>query len=272
MMNLLEIAGLHLKSGQGTIVRDLDLSVSAGQCHALIGESGGGKSMTSLSIGDLLPATVWVESGKIEWCGSSLLALSKKDRERLRGKEIAYVFQDYASVLTPFMTIGKQLDETLKAHHMQDMLDMPERKNRKERIVQALEHVRLPKEIYNRYPFQLSGGQLQRVSLAVVIMLEPKLLILDEPTTALDQTNANEILRIISELKERTRCGILFISHNLRNVKRYADQVTVMREGQVIETGSTLPLLNTPKQSYTRRLIEAIPSLRPSTEAVHESI
>ncbi|MEC0183858.1 ABC transporter ATP-binding protein [Paenibacillus peoriae] len=266
MMNLLEIVGLHLKSEQGTIVRDLDLSVSAGQCHALIGESGSGKSMTSLSIGDMLPATVWVESGKIEWCGSSLLAMSKTNRERLRGKEIAYVFQDYASVLTPFITIGKQLDETLKAHHMLV------RKNRKERIEQVLEHVQLPKEIYNRYPFQLSGGQLQRVSLAVVIMLEPKLLILDEPTTALDQTNANEILRIISELKERTRCGILFISHNLRNVKRYADQVTVMREGQVIETGSTLPLLNNPKQSYTRRLIEAIPSLHPSTEMVHESI
>jgi peptide/nickel transport system ATP-binding protein len=266
MMNLLEIVGLHLKSEQSMIVRDLDISISAGQCHALIGESGSGKSMTSLSIGDLLPATVWVESGKIEWCGSSLLAMSKKNRERLRGKEIAYVFQDYASVLTPFMTIGKQLDETLKAHHML------ERKNRKERIEQVLEHVQLPKEIYNRYPFQLSGGQLQRVSLAVVIMLEPKLLILDEPTTALDQTNANEILRIISELKERTRCGILFISHNLRHVKRYVDQVTVMRAGQVIETGSTLSLLNNPKQSYTRRLIEATPSLRPSTKTVHESI
>lgn len=266
MMNLLEIAGLHLKSEQSMIVRDLDISISEGQCHALIGESGSGKSMTSLSIGDLLPATVWVESGKIEWYGSSLLALSKKERGRLRGKEIAYVFQDYADVLTPFFTIGRQLDETLKAHHML------ERKNRKERIEQVLEHVQLPKEIYNRYPFQLSGGQLQRVSLAVVIMLEPKLLILDEPTTALDQTNTNEILRIISELKERTRCGILFISHNLRNVKRYADQVTVMREGQVIETGSTLPLLNNPKQSYTQRLIKAIPSLRPSTEAVHESI
>ncbi|MGP0579437.1 ATP-binding cassette domain-containing protein [Paenibacillus peoriae] len=265
-MNILKITGLHLKSEQSIIVRGLDLSISEGQCHALIGESGSGKSMTSLSIGDLLPATVWVESGKIEWYGSPLLNLPKKERQRLRGKEIAYVFQDYASVLTPFMTIGKQLDETLKAHHML------ERKNRKVRIEQVLEHVQLPKEIYNRYPFQLSGGQLQRVSLAVVIMLEPKLLILDEPTTALDQTNANEILRIISELKERTRCGILFISHNLRNVKRYADQVTVMREGQVIETGSTVPLLNNPKHSYTRRLIKAIPPLRPSTEAVHESI
>ncbi len=148
MMNILEITGLHLKSEQGLIVRDLHISISAGQCHALIGESGSGKSMTSLSIGDLLPATVWVESGKIELCGRSLLTLSKKERERLRGQEIAYVFQDYASVFTPFITIGKQMDETLKAHHVL------ERKSRKERIKQVLEHVRLTKEIYNRYPFQ----------------------------------------------------------------------------------------------------------------------
>ncbi|WP_342415575.1 ABC transporter ATP-binding protein [Paenibacillus sp. FSL R10-2782] len=266
MMNILEITGLHLRSEQGLIVRDLHISIGAGQCHALIGESGSGKSMTSLSIGDLLPATVWIESGKIELCGRSLLTLSKKERECLRGQEIAYVFQDYASVFTPFITIGKQMDETLKAHHV------IERKSRKERIKQVLEHVRLPNEIYNRYPFQLSGGQLQRISLAVAIMLESKLLIMDEPTTALDQTNANEILRIISDLKERTQCGILFISHDLRNVKRYADQVTVMREGQLMESGNTLLLLNNPKQPYTRRLIEAIPSLRPSMKSVHESI
>ncbi|KJD45923.1 ATP-binding cassette domain-containing protein [Paenibacillus terrae] len=255
-MTILEIKGLTLASEQGYIVRNFELSVGVGMCHALIGESGSGKSMTSLAIGDLLPSSVRISAGDIRFLGRSLLSLSTVQRERLRGKEIAYILQEYAGALTPFIPIGKQLDETLRAHSVLD------RKLRKECILQALEYTRLPDHMYDRYPFQLSGGQMQRVSLAAALMLKPKLFIMDEPTTALDRTNAIEILRIISNLKEQTSCGILLISHDLRNVKRYADDVTVIKEGQLVESGPTQRILSAPAQAYTKRLLAAVPSLR----------
>ena len=243
------------------------MSIGKGEWHALIGGSGGGKSITALSIGDMLPADISVDSGSIQLHGRSLLTLSKKERKKLCGKELAYVFQDYTSAFTPFITLGKQMDETLREHFTL------KRTERKKKIIQLLSEVNLPaNRVYESYPFQLSGGQLQRASLAMAMMLEPQLLIADEPTTALDRANGEEILRLMSILKERTGCGILFITHDLRNVKRYADKVSIMHEGQVVESGETLSVLQRPDHDYTKSLLAAIPVLSDMSNRLLTSV
>lgn len=255
-VSVLNITDLNVSAGQHPIVRKLDLSIQEGEWLTITGESGSGKSVTASVIGGLLPEALTVESGEILFCGSSLLTLSEKQMSAIRGKEIAYVFQDYTSMFAPFIPIGKQMDETARIH-----LSLT-RKERKDQILHILRDVNLPAErVYESYPFQLSGGQLQRVSIAIAMMLQPKLLIADEPTTSLDSVTGEVVLRLLSKLKERTRCAILCITHDLRNVRRYADKIAIMHSGRIIEAGDKTAVLYQPRHTYTGQLLAAIPTL-----------
>ncbi|MBB6021869.1 ABC-type glutathione transport system ATPase component [Paenibacillus sp. JGP012] len=251
-MSLLEIKGLRLVAGKQTLIHDMHLSIQEGDWLTVIGESGSGKTLTGLSIGRLLPNGVHHTSGQITFKGQSLSALSEKQMNRLRGREIAYVFQDYTGVFSPFLPIGKQLDETLRVHYTWG------RQERKERIVQALNDVSLPaKRVVVSYPFQLSGGQLQRVCIAMAMLLEPKLLIADEPTSALDWVTGAEIIDLLIQLREKTGCSILFITHDLKLARRCADQIVIMREGRIVESGNAEDVLTQAIHPYTQKLLAA---------------
>ncbi|QZN75466.1 ABC transporter ATP-binding protein [Paenibacillus sp. DR312] len=251
-MSLLEIKGLRLMAGEQTLIHDMHLSIQEGDWLTVIGESGSGKTLTGLSIGRLLPNGVRHMAGQITFKGQSLSELSEKKMNRLRGKEIAYVFQDYTGVFSPFLPIGKQLDETLRVHYTWG------RQERKDRIAQALNDVSLPaKRVVVSYPFQLSGGQLQRVSIAMAMLLEPKLLIADEPTSALDWVTGAEILDLLIRLREKTGCSILFITHDLKLARRCADQIIIMREGRILESGEAEDVLTQTTHPYTQKLLAA---------------
>ncbi|AET60908.1 ABC transporter ATP-binding protein [Paenibacillus terrae HPL-003] len=258
---MLSIEGLTIRTKAKTIVDGLELAIRPGEWFALAGESGSGKSMTASAIGGLLPPSVTTE-GIIAWKGHNLLALSAKQRRSLLGNEISYIFQDYHGAFTPFLRIGSQLDELMRAHGSWD------RKARKLRCIEVLERVQLPEErVYRSYPFQLSGGQLQRAAIAAALLLEPKLLIADEPTTALDTLTAHRVLQLIDRIRTETGISVLWITHDLRHVRKYADRIAVMRTGTLVETGDTLSVLDHPAHPYTRSLLAAIPPLAPSTPA-----
>ena len=178
---------------------------------ALVGESGSGKSITAASIGGLLPSGVTLKGGSI--------IFKQKGEAPILGKDISYIFQDYRSAFTPFLTIGKQFDETIRTH------SKLAKKDRTAAIFQALKLVNLPNErVYKSYASQLSGGQLQRAAIALALVMKPALIIADEPTTALDSVSAAEVLQLLHKLKEEAGCAILFITHDLRHVRKYADR------------------------------------------------
>ncbi|RGL30490.1 ABC transporter ATP-binding protein [Paenibacillus polymyxa] len=254
---MLTIEGLTIRTKAKTIVEQLELAIHPGEWCALAGESGSGKSMTAFAIGGLLPASVSAE-GIIMWNDENLLALPVKQRRSLLGSEISYIFQDYHGAFTPFLRVGSQLDELMCAHGKQD------RKARKQRCIEVLEHVQLPAErVYRSYPFELSGGQLQRAAIAAALLLEPKLLIADEPTTALDTLTAHRVLQLIDQIRMETGISVLWITHDLRHVRKYADRIAVMRTGVLVEAGQTQAVLDHPVHPYTCRLLAAIPPLSP---------
>ncbi|WP_226002132.1 ABC transporter ATP-binding protein [Paenibacillus sp. BJ-4] len=258
---MLSIEGLTIRANAKTIVDQLELTIRPGEWFALAGESGSGKSMTAFAIGGLLPSSLTTD-GVIDWKGNNLLTLSTKQRRSLLGNEISYIFQDYHGAFTPFLRIGSQLDELMHAHGSAD------RNERKQHCIEVLERVQLPAErVYGSYPFQLSGGQLQRAAIAAALLLKPQLLIADEPTTSLDTLTAHRVLQLIDRIRMETGISVLWITHDLRHVRKYADRITVMRAGSLVESGETTTVLDHPAHPYTRRLLAAIPPLSPSTPA-----
>ncbi|MBT2292164.1 ABC transporter ATP-binding protein [Paenibacillus albidus] len=255
---MLNIHNLTVASGSRELVKGINLEIAPGEWLALAGESGSGKSLTAASIGGLLPKEL-KPSGTISWNGSPLTSLSPLLRRKTLGKEISYIFQDYQGAFTPFITIGKQLDELLRAH-----TDL-EHQRRKSMCIDALDNVNLPGgRVYTSYPFQLSGGQLQRAAIASALLLNPGLLIADEPTTALDSLTAQKVLKYIANAKERLNLSVLWITHDLRHVRKFADRVAVMCKGEIVEQGAKDQVLNTPAHAYTSRLLAAIPPLSPN--------
>ncbi|MRX72405.1 ATP-binding cassette domain-containing protein [Bacillus lacus] len=256
-MNILEIENLTITHAETKIVQSLSLSVSKGEWLALAGESGSGKSVTAAAIGGLLPNELNISGGSIVFDGNNMTRLTEKKLRAFRGKGISYVFQDYQGAFTPFLKVGRQIDEMLKVH---TSLSKPQRK---QNIVNMLERSGLPGErVYGSYPSQLSGGQLQRAAICAAMILKPKLLIADEPTTALDSITAASILRLIADLKSETHCAVLFITHDLRHVKKYADSLAVMLNGELAESGETKAIFENPCHPYTQKLFSSIPSLR----------
>ena len=237
-------------------VRGISFDIRENTTVALVGESGSGKSVTAMSILNLLPDNA-ERSGSIQWQGRDLLGMPLHELQRLRGREIACVFQDPMSSLNPVFTVGDQLCEPLMKHMGLS------RKAALERAEQALVEVGMPepKRRLSAYPHELSGGQQQRVMIAMALSCEPKLLIADEPTTALDVTIQRQILELLGALKARHRMSLLFISHDLGLVGEIADEVVVMRHGQVRERGAAVRVFDNPQDTYTQALLACRPTL-----------
>ncbi|WP_080848894.1 ABC transporter ATP-binding protein [Cytobacillus gottheilii] len=251
---ILSIEQLGVSTKEKQLVHNVSLSIREGEWFALVGQSGSGKSVLSQAVGQMLPANLKA-SGNIQFMNQNMLTLDRKQMKDIRGKRISYIFQDYHGSFTPFRTIAQHFHEYQKAHGISS------REQRKDNAIEALESVGLDASFYKRYAFQLSGGQLQRVSIALALLLSPDLVIADEITTALDSVSSHKILQLLAQKQKDTGCAILFITHDWRHVRRYADRLAVMKEGQIIETGGKHRILDHPRHEYTRQLIKAAPIL-----------
>ncbi len=251
-MALLEIEKLTLKIGDAPILNAVDLAIEAGQTMGLVGESGSGKSMTALTVMRLLPHAAEA-SGRVTFDGIDILAAPEAAMCRLRGDDIGMVFQEPMTALNPVKTIGEQVAEGIRWHTGANRADAEASARR------ILDRVGLPEAQFplSRYPHQLSGGQRQRVVIAIACALKPKLLIADEPTTALDVVLQAQILDLLRDLVAENHMGLLLISHDLAVVTDMADRVTIMRHGTVMEDGETAPTLAAQVHPYTRQLAEA---------------
>jgi len=240
-------------------VRELSLAIPAGEALCVVGESGSGKSITAHAVTGLLPKEVRPAGGAIRLLGRNLLELDEDAMREVRGRDIGMIFQEPMTSLNPVMRIADQIAETFEAHGALD------RSGRGRRAVELLDEVGLPEpqNAGRKYPHELSGGQRQRVMIAMALALEPKLLIADEPTTALDVTTQAQILRLIDELRRRHGMAVLFITHDFGVVAEIADQVAVLQEGVCVEQGAADAVLRAPKHAYTQRLLAAVPSLTP---------
>lgn len=248
-MSLLAIENLSLQIGDTDILHDVGLSVTPGQIVAITGESGSGKSMTALSVMGLLPRGAKA-TGQIKLDGTDILQTAERDLCQMRGNAMGMVFQEPMTALNPVQTIGAQVAETILVHEKTTKADAYERAAR------MLERVGL-KVAPTRYPHELSGGQRQRVVIAMAIALRPKLLIADEPTTALDVTTQARILDLLKDLVQDFDMGLLLITHDLAVVADIADKIVVMQKGRVVETGPTQDLLANMQHLYTKALFEA---------------
>ena len=256
---LLEVNALILKIEGKTVLDTLSFELAENEILALVGESGSGKSLTALSLMGLVPKKAKLQAERLLFKQKELLQLDQKAWQQIRGNSIGMVFQEPQSSLNPSMRCGKQLEEVLKQHTQEP------KKSQTEKVLKALTEVQLqdPQRIFKSYPHELSGGQKQRVMIAMALLCEPQLLIADEPTTALDVTVQKEIIELLKRLQKRRKMSILFISHDLTLVRRLADRVCVMYNGQIIENNTTELLFTKPKEAYTKGLLNA----RPSTQS-----
>ena len=240
-------------------VQDVSFDVGAREVLCIVGESGSGKSITAHAVMGLLPRNLVTRSGAIALAGRSLISRSEEEMRAVRGREIGMIFQEPMTSLNPVQRIGEQITEVFKAH---GALTPPERA---EKAVALLAEVGLPEpaQMMRAFPHQLSGGQRQRVMIAMALALEPRLLIADEPTTALDVTTQGQILKLIERLRRDRDMGVLFITHDFGVVDDIADRVAVMRQGQIVEMGSAAEVLRAPTHAYTKALLAAVPSLTP---------
>lgn len=238
------------------VVRDVSFEIEDGEILGLVGESGSGKTMTALTIAGLKKNHAILDSGSIWLDNVDLLSLSEKEMRGIQGKDVSMIFQEPMTALNPTMRIGKQVEEALVLH-----TDLS-REDRRKKVVKALEDVELsqPEKLCRKYPHELSGGMRQRVMIAAAIVCRPKLLIADEPTTALDVGTQESILKLLKKLNKKYNMGILFISHNLRVVNELCSKVLVMKDGKVLERGLAAEIFENPRTDYTKELIAAIPT------------
>ena len=260
---MLEIRDLHVKfhNSNREAVAGVSLTIQDGEILGLVGESGSGKSVTAMSVAGLLPRKQCVYSGEVLLDGQEMLHADRKVLRQIQGKDICVVFQEPMSSMDPLMKIGKQVEESLLIH---TKLDKTEQKRL---ALEALAAVELPdpEAVYEKYPYELSGGMLQRVMIAAAIVSRPRLLLLDEPTTALDVTIQAQILELLKKLNKEYGMSMLFISHNLNVVRKLCGRVAVMQRGLLVEEGDTERVFHHPDHPYTQKLIQAIPR-RPQKE------
>lgn len=242
---------------ENTVVKNISFRVKENEILGVVGESGSGKSVTSLAILGLLPRKNATIQGEIIFKGENVLEYDSKDFLNIRGSKIGMVFQEPMSSLNPTLTCGYQVAEVLEQHTKLS------KKEIKEEVINLFVKVKLPRpdDIYSSFPHQLSGGQKQRVMIALAIACKPELLIADEPTTALDVTVQKEIIHLLKELQQETAMSVLFISHDLALVSEIANNVIVMRNGEIVEQGDSKTIFNNPKENYTKALIKSKPSL-----------
>lgn len=262
MSELLKVTDLKIafnSRGQSQeVVKGIDFTVGAGgETVAILGESGSGKSVTCLSLTRLLPTEpVCTVSGEILFDGQNVLTMDRSAIRKVRGSGIAYIFQEPSASLNPVFTVGYQIAEAVRLHRS-DISDV------KGRVVELLELVgiRDAAKRYSAYPHEMSGGMQQRVMIAMALACEPKLLVADEPTTALDVTIQAQIMDLLRELRQRLGMSIVLITHNFGIVKGFADRVIVMYRGEIVEQGAVETVLNDPQHPYTKALIACIPKL-----------
>ena len=247
-----------------TVVYDFDLHMEPGDIVGLVGESGSGKSMTAMAIAGLLSRHDMKKRGQILFEGTDLLTCDRAFLRGLQGDEISIVFQEPMTSLNPVYKIGWQVEEPLRIHY-------PEmsKEERREKALKMLADVELedPERVYDCYPHQLSGGMRQRVMIAAAMICEPKLLIADEPTTALDVTVQAQIVNLLKKLNREKKTAILFISHDLSLVRQLCKRVVVMQGGYIVESGDIRQIYGNPREEYTRRLIGAIPKCEKKKRA-----
>lgn len=257
MAEFLEIKNLkvdfYLEKGVISAVDGVYLNIRQNETVVLAGESGSGKTITALSITKLLPANAKIEEGSVIFNGRDIATLSMKQLTALRGKEIAYIFQEPTSYLNPVFTIGDQITETISLH---------QNKNKKQAFNEALELLKLvninnPRKTMFDYPHQLSGGMNQRALIAMAIACKPKLLIADEPTTSLDVTIEAQVLELLMDLKKQLGFSLLFITHNLSIAKKIADRVYIMYKGKIVEEGLKEEIFYKQTHFHTKELIQA---------------
>ncbi len=262
---MLEIRDLHVKFQGRTreAVSGVNLTIRDGEIVGLVGESGSGKSVTAMSIAGLLPRRSCDYSGEVLLGEVDLLHASRAMLRTIQGREIGVVFQEPMTCMDPLMTVGRQVEEALRIH-----TDLG-REERRRRALRAMEEVELPEAetLYGKYPHELSGGMCQRAMIAAAIVTQPRLLLLDEPTTALDVTIQAQILELLKKLNRESGASMLFISHNLAVVRKLCSRVAVMQRGVLVEEGETDAVFHHPTHPYTQRLIAAIPTRRRKEDA-----
>ncbi len=248
-------------------VEKVSFSVNPGEIVCLVGESGSGKSVIAFTVMGLLAKALKPTSGEILLEGENVLAAGESRLRELRCTRMSMIFQEPMTALNPVMTCGLQIDEVLETHTKLDAAQ------RKAKIIAILRRVKLPEpeRVYASYPHQLSGGQRQRIMIAMALVLDPVLLIADEPTTALDVTTQAEILKLIAELQEGQGTGVLFITHDFGVVAEIAHRVAVLRWGELVEMGPTEQILSRPEHSYTKMLISSVPSIHPVHRGVRKN-
>jgi len=245
------------KDGVCKAVDDVSFAVQAGETFGLVGESGSGKTVTALSIMRLVDEPGRIVGGNIVFNNKPILALNDKEMRRVRGRDISIVFQEPLTALNPVLTIGEQITEQILAH--KDV----SKKAAKETALTSMEEVHLPspERVFYDYPHRLSGGMRQRAMIAMALCLRPKLLIADEPTTALDVTIQAEILDLFREIKKKHDMSILFITHDFGIMAQLADRIAVMQKGRIVEQGGVSNIFYYPKDAYTKELLEAVPKI-----------
>ncbi len=257
--NILEVKNLsvHFGRGDGLVraVDDVSFAVAQGETVALVGESGSGKSIGALAITKLLPRAASLAGGEVWFGGQDLLRLEEGALRAIRGGHISYIFQEPMVSFNPVFPIGWQIGEALALHR--------KKMDRKAETARLLELVHLPQRIAKAFPHQMSGGQLQRCMIAMALACSPRLLVADEPTTALDVTVQREILNLLAELRDGTGLSILLITHNFGVVSELADHVHVMQKGRIVEEGPVRQILDAPGHDYTKKLMAAVPRLHP---------
>ena len=254
---LLQVDHLSIAFHHSPAVDNISFPIEEGETLGLVGESGSGKSATSLAILRLLPPAATI-TGSISFAGTPLLSLAEESMRRYRGRDIAMIFQEPMTALNPVMPIGRQIAEALQAHH-----PTLTRKQIRERVLESLHEVALPdpERRLRDYPHQFSGGQRQRILIAMAIINRPRLLIADEPTTALDVTVQAQILALLNRLRQTHNLSMLFISHDLAVVSQIADRVAVMHRGHIVEQAPASQIFRAPQHDYTRRLLASAPTM-----------
>lgn len=248
--------GINVDNNIYKVTEDVSFTIDEGEICGLVGESGCGKSVTSMAIAGLFSKDVRILGGSIIYNGRDILNVSKNEKRKYQGKEISVIFQEPMTSLNPVMKIGKQVGENLKLHTNMSKSEI------KNEVINILKRVGLkePEKIYNKYSYELSGGMRQRVMIAMAVICKPKLIIADEPTTALDVTIQAEVLELLKEINREYNTAILFISHDLGVIRKICSKINVMYFGEIVEEGTSEEVFMNPSHPYTKGLLNSIPN------------
>ena len=266
---ILSVSGLSVALPSGLdrshAVQDISFDVRPGEIVCVVGESGSGKSVTAQAVMGLLPKALTPERGETRLEGEDTIKASPNRLRDLRGTKMAMIFQEPMTALSPVHRVGEQISEMLEIH---TSMNASERRKRAIEIMESV-HLPQPEKMVDSYPHQLSGGQRQRIMIAMALVLDPSLLIADEPTTALDVTTQAQILKLVKEMQERRGTGVLFITHDFGVVAEIADRIVVMQHGRIVEQGDRDQVLRNPREAYTQMLMAAVPSMTPPAREVN---